>query len=346
MKRLGVVLLLSLLCLQSSPYRFLVDASIRGGPAREDVATDMALSTRPKERRLPLLRHDPPEIQQNNDEAAQDDHHRHLEHDESKKGDKKNDEDKDDKDDQESQVDTDDDEESVQVESPPEEPDEPEQRTTSSPTESPIEEVIETDLPTASPTVATVAPSPLPTTQSPTVEPTVSTPLTDAPSASIAVGQVVTEPVTEVVAAVTTEPKKPCLWRFLTGSRCTSDVNGDVIGAYHHQFLVSDGQCHFNKFLGYYRASCVPEQKTTGDASGGIQVDQPAQFHLSHVFCMDSSCTSCLDHTAIQPNTYNSHFCNYLYFPPTERSTEFDFAFEFIGGCFEDEECDVAGVFQ
>jgi hypothetical protein len=127
------------------------------------------------------------------------------------------------------------------------------------------------------------------------------------------------------------EDLMPCYWRFLTGNHCTNIVNGDVIDAVHHQFVVSDGQCHYNDFLGYYRARCTAAQPENGN---------PARIYLQDVFCSDAQCSSCLQNGVVRPELYSSHMCNYLHFPATSRnSVEYDLAFEFVGGCFENESC-------
>ncbi|KAG7351505.1 hypothetical protein IV203_010865 [Nitzschia inconspicua] len=123
----------------------------------------------------------------------------------------------------------------------------------------------------------------------------------------------------------------PCYWRFLTGSLCTNDVNGDVIDAYHHQFVVSDGHCHYNDFLGYYRARCASAEPENGN---------PARIYLENVFCSDPDCSSCLQYGVVRPEIYTSHMCKYMHIPATSRNNvEFHFSFEFVGGCFENESC-------
>jgi hypothetical protein len=127
------------------------------------------------------------------------------------------------------------------------------------------------------------------------------------------------------------EDMLPCYWRFLTGGECTNKVNGDVVNAHHHQFLVSDGQCHYHDFFGYYRALCAAAHPDSGDH---------ARIFLQHVFCSNSTCSSCLQNGVIRPELYTSHSCNYLHFPvSSSNSVEFDLAFEFVGGCFENEVC-------
>jgi hypothetical protein len=117
----------------------------------------------------------------------------------------------------------------------------------------------------------------------------------------------------------------------LTASQCTNNVNGDVISAHHHQFLVSDGLCHYHDFFGYYRAKCAAAQWDSG---------YPARMFLQDVFCSDSTCSSCVQNGVVQPELYTSHMCHYMHFPVTSsNSIEFDAAFEFVGGCFENEMC-------
>lgn len=140
-----------------------------------------------------------------------------------------------------------------------------------------------------------------------------------------------TQVVMEVENENVDEDLMPCYWRFLTGSYCTNYFNGDVINAHHHQYVVSDGQCHYNDFLGYYRARCAASQPEVGEN---------AQIFLQDVFCSDPDCSSCLQHGIVRPEFYSSHMCNHMHFPATSRnSMEYDFAFEFVGGCFENESC-------
>jgi hypothetical protein len=133
--------------------------------------------------------------------------------------------------------------------------------------------------------------------------------------------------------------KMQCLWHFLAGSLCTSHIDGDVVGdQIVYDYVISDGNCHYNTILGYYRASCQPQ---TTDATGQ-QILSPAKFILRDVFCTDATCNSCHDDSMIQPAQYLSQNCNFVQFPGSDRNVEFDFAYEFIGGCFEDEACSVA----
>jgi hypothetical protein len=125
-----------------------------------------------------------------------------------------------------------------------------------------------------------------------------------------------------------TEELLPCYWRFLTGESCTANTEGDVVNAYHHKYLISDGSCHYNEFLGYYRARCEGETD-----------DGPARIWMRDVFCSDNLCNNCLDQGLVRPEIYNSHSCSYIQIKDTEQSVEYDFAFEFVGGCFANEDC-------
>ena len=139
-----------------------------------------------------------------------------------------------------------------------------------------------------------------------------------------------TPTVANITAAPTESPTEPmpCYWRFLTGESCTAHTQGDVINAYHHQYLLSDGDCHFNEFLGHYKARCEAET-----------ADEPARIWMTHVFCSDDTCGNCMERGIVQPEIYRSHTCNYIRVNDFSRNTAFDFAFEFVGGCFSNEAC-------
>lgn len=145
-----------------------------------------------------------------------------------------------------------------------------------------------------------------------------------------------------------------CLWRILTGTSCTSGFRGDIVQGYQHEYLVADGECRYNDFVGYYRAGCKRPTEGGSDgpsgisASGATSTTNRAKVVLTDVFCTDPACsTGCLEDSAIRPDaSYVSNFCylSYYYKGNTEafsRNGEHNFSFEFIGGCLESENCKV-----
>eukprot|EP00751_Fragilariopsis_kerguelensis_P020942 CAMPEP_0170905168 /NCGR_PEP_ID=MMETSP0734-20130129/50865_1 /TAXON_ID=186038 /ORGANISM="Fragilariopsis kerguelensis, Strain L26-C5" /LENGTH=363 /DNA_ID=CAMNT_0011300821 /DNA_START=338 /DNA_END=1425 /DNA_ORIENTATION=- len=74
--------------------------------------------------------------------------------------------------------------------------------------------------------------------------------------------------------------KLDCLWRVITGTGCTSISDGDIIDGYQHMYLNADGKCHYNDFLGYYRAGC--SSAGSSGSSSSSQSDQQEQEQKQH----------------------------------------------------------------
>mmetsp|Transcript_28319 Transcript_28319/g.31738 ORF Transcript_28319/g.31738 Transcript_28319/m.31738 type:complete len:108 (+) Transcript_28319:612-935(+) len=68
--------------------------------------------------------------------------------------------------------------------------------------------------------------------------------------------------------------KLDCLWKVITGTGCTSISDGDIIDGYQHMYLNADGECHYNDFLGYYRAGCTGSKSSSGSRSSQPQEEQ------------------------------------------------------------------------
>jgi len=68
--------------------------------------------------------------------------------------------------------------------------------------------------------------------------------------------------------------KLDCLWRVITGTGCTSISDGDIIDGYQHMYLNADGECHYNDFLGYYRAGCTGSKSSSSSSSQSDQQEQ------------------------------------------------------------------------
>lgn len=145
--------------------------------------------------------------------------------------------------------------------------------------------------------------------------------------------------------------KQDCLWRVLTGTSCTSLVNGNIVNAEQHQFLVADGICRYNDFLGYYKAGCQRPATENENTFPGLAPTK-AKLILTNVFCADSECSfGCHENAMIESNfLYTSNFC-YLSNgldkvdgdgkDKAEQRIDDGFSFEFIGGCLESENCNV-----
>lgn len=170
---------------------------------------------------------------------------------------------------------------------------------------------------------------------------------TEVPTSSTST--IVLDPVEEKMIIETSHNENvkqdDCLWRILTGTSCTPSM--DIVNGYQHEYVIADGECQYNDFLGYYRAGC---QKQIGD--GDL-----AKVVLKDVFCTDPECsTGCQKDSVIRPNSvYTSELCYVSAFYDQRKNddgvkAEFrvandpqtrkhDFSFEFVGGCLESENC-------
>lgn len=142
--------------------------------------------------------------------------------------------------------------------------------------------------------------------------------------------------------------KQDCFWRVLTGTGCTADENGDIVNGHQHQYLVADGECRYNDFLGYYRAGCRPKMQLNP-----WDDEMSAKIILHEVFCTDPTCSvGCQEEGVVHANsvhTSNSCAISSFYDEDGEIAKEnrkkkdkkFEFSYEFIGGCLETEECEI-----
>jgi len=71
--------------------------------------------------------------------------------------------------------------------------------------------------------------------------------------------------------------KLDCLWKVITGTGCTSISDGDTIDGYQHMYLNADGECHYNDFLGYYRAGCAGSKSSSSSSQSDQQQQEQAQ---------------------------------------------------------------------
>ncbi len=140
--------------------------------------------------------------------------------------------------------------------------------------------------------------------------------------------------------------KQDCLWRVLTGTSCTSLANGNIVNAEQHEYVVADGECRYNDFLGYYRAGCQPPSEENESTFPGLAPTK-AKVVLQNVFCADAACSIGCHKTAMirAKVLYTSNFC-YLSNDDeaqevAKQRIESGFSFEFVGGCLESENCNV-----
>ena len=142
--------------------------------------------------------------------------------------------------------------------------------------------------------------------------------------------------------------KQDCLWRVLTGTSCTSLANGNIVNAEQHEYVVADGECRYNDFLGYYRAGCQPPSEENENTFPGLAPTK-AKVVLQYVFCADEACSiGCHENAMIRSKAlYTSNFC-YLSNDDEESAKDkaeqrinSGFSFEFVGGCLESENCNV-----
>jgi len=142
--------------------------------------------------------------------------------------------------------------------------------------------------------------------------------------------------------------KQDCFWRVLTGTGCTADENGDIVNGHQHQYLVADGECRYNDFLGYYRAGCRPKMQLNP-----WDEEIPSKIILHEVFCTDPTCSvGCQEEGVVHANSvHTSNSCTISSFYDEDgeiakenrkkKDKEFEFSYEFIGGCLETEECEI-----